>query len=306
MATGGETCPACRANTLSRALVRGYPHAKCGRCGLRWLIDPPEGDDLARLYATGFYSGAARGRSAAAILHTINNTVRLRALSGITPGRLLDVGCGKGRFLSAARDAGWHVTGVEFSEAAASFARNAYGLRVVVGDYLTTPLERGYDAITIWHTLEHFPDPGAAIERAREQLRPGGRLVVSVPNSRSLQARLGGDAWFHLDLPRHFFQFTPRSLVALLESRGLAVDHIDSFYPEMEVLGLVQTALSRSGFGQDELYSFIKRDPSVGFGPRIGASAALALLLSPAAVAWSLLAGPLGTGASIQVHAHRR
>ena len=93
--------------------------------------------------------------------------------------------------------------------------------------------------------------------------------MISVPNGDSLQAHLGGERWFHLDLPRHLFQFTPRSLAALIERAGLRVVRIGHLYPEMEAIGLVQTTLNRAGFEDDLLYRFAKRDPSARSGPRV-------------------------------------
>jgi SAM-dependent methyltransferase len=177
------------------------------------------------------------------------------------------------------------VTGVEFAEGSAATAQALYDVDVVIGDFLTAPISGQFDAVTMWHTLEHLPDPAAALRRSRELLRPGGRLVVSVPNSESLQARLGGDAWF---------------LSALLARSGFEVERIGYLYPEMEGIGLIQTALNRAGLGQDTLYRFAKRDDTASGGIRLAASAAIATALAPVALAWSFVAPALRTGASMQ------
>jgi SAM-dependent methyltransferase len=269
-------------------------------------MDPPRGDDLDALYISGFYEPAvARGGRLVGIFHRINNGIRLRELRDVAAGRLLDVGCGKGRFLAAARDAGWRVLGIEFAPESAAAARKAHAVDVISGDFLTAPLEGGFDVITMWHVLEHLPDPAAALVKAAGLLRPGGRLVVSVPNNESLQARLGGEDWFHLDLPRHMFHFGPRSLAAMASSAGLRVERIGHIYPEMEIIGLVQTLLNRAGFERDLLYRFAKRDRSVGLRPAVILSLAMALVLTPAALAWSAAAPLLRTGASIQLVAVR-
>ena len=173
------------------------------------------------------------------------------------------------------------------------------------GDFVSLPLEPDYDVITMWHVLEHLPDPFAAVRHAAELLRPGGRLVISVPNIASLQARIGGDRWFHLDLPRHRMHFTPRSLSALVTRSGMKVDRIGHFYPEMEAIGLVQSILNKTGTETDLLYRFAKRDPSAAFGPPVAASLAVAVVVAPAAITWTLVAPMLRTGASIQLVAHR-
>lgn len=279
---------------------------RCPACGLHWLLDPPTGAELDELYTSGFYVPAPpRGGALIRGLHRVNNAIRLRELDDLEPGRLLDVGCGKGRFLAAARDAGWDAVGVEFAHASAEAAR-ASGVEVHEGDFLEVSLPGGFDAVTMWHVLEHLPDPAAAVTRAADLVRPGGHVVISVPNIDSIQARVGADSWFHLDLPRHLFHFGPRSLTALVEQTGLRVVRIGHFYPEMEVVGLVQTMLNRAGFEDGLLYRFAKRDPDAPTGRQVLASLAIGLAAAPAAVAWSVVAPLLRTGASIQLVAERR
>ena len=86
-----------------------------------------------------------------------------------------------------------------------------------------------YDVVAFWHVLEHLDDPVAALHRVRPTLRPGGCLIIEVPNWSSLIARLTGSYWFHLDLPRHRVHFTPASLrraVALADFRVIRLEHI--------------------------------------------------------------------------------
>jgi SAM-dependent methyltransferase len=258
------------------------------------------------LYRSGFYVPAPpRGGKLARELHRLSSAIRLRELDGLAPGRLLDVGSGKGAFLAAARDAGWDALGVEYAPEAAEAARATFGVDVIVGDFLEVRQLGTFDVVTMWHVLEHLTNPMGALAHAAESLKPGGRLLVSVPNLDSLQARLGGDDWFHLDLPRHLFHFTPRSLTTLVERAGFRVDRISYLYPEVEVIGLVQTALNRLGIENDLLYRFAKRDPAVRFGPGVVASLALALAMAPVALAWAAIAPVLRTGASVQLVAER-
>lgn len=264
------------------------------------------GHDLAHAYSTGFYSPATPvGGKAIGFARAINNRLRLRELGGLRPGRLLDIGCGKGHFLAAARELGWEVSGIDSSESAAASARQLYGLQILVGDVADEAIPGApFDAITMWHVLEHVPDPTLVVARARELLRPGGRLVVSVPNVASLQARVFGRHWFHLDRQRHVFHFTPRALRTLLERHGFSVDRMGYLAPEMEAIGLVQSTLNRLGFEPDRLYRVVKGDPAVAVdGPTIG-SVLLAAAVFPAAIAWSAIAPVLRSGASMQVVAH--
>jgi SAM-dependent methyltransferase len=298
-------CVACANSQVRHVSVRSFTLRECQACGLRQLLDPPLETELAILYETGFYGGPGRGALLVHILHRINNAIRMREVDGLPAGRLLDVGSGKGRFLAAARRAGWDVVGIEYAKGAAEAARRQFDLNIVAGDFMTTPIDGVFDVVTMWHTLEHLPDPGGAVDRAARVLKPGGRLIVSVPNAASLQARWGGDDWFHLDLPRHLFHFNERSLVSLLERHGFTIVRTGHFYPEMEVIGLIQTALNRAGLGRDTLYRFAKHDETGDRGMRLGLSVALAMALAPAATVWSVIAPALKTGASIQVTATR-
>ena len=228
--------------------------------GLRWRVDLPDAAELDVLYSTGFYHASPpRGGSSVALLHRLNNEIRLREIQDVAPGRLLDIGSGKGRFLAAARGRGWDVIGVEYASATAAAATAAYGIPVISGDFLDAPIEGPFDVVTMWHVLEHLPDPPAALRRVEGLLRPGGRGVVgSVPNIDSTQAHLGGEAWLDLDPARHLFHFSPRSLRAMVEGSGFAVDRIGHTYPEMEFIGLIQTVLTKARIEEDLLYRFFK------------------------------------------------
>ncbi|MDP8957356.1 MAG: class I SAM-dependent methyltransferase [Actinomycetota bacterium] len=142
-------------------------------------------------------------------------------------GRLLDVGCGNGRFLARMRDAGWDVHGVEPDPVAAETARGFFGLQVTCAPLQHAALpEETFDVITLSHVVEHVYDPiGLLIECAR-LLKPDGQLVVVTPNSGSLGRRWFGRWWRGWEVPRHLFIFSPRTLQACAERSGLRVDEI--------------------------------------------------------------------------------
>jgi SAM-dependent methyltransferase len=299
-------CPACGQETWRSRFLESGPHriAICRSCGLGVLIDRPDERMLGDLYRSDLYAAPRpRGMVVAKAAHRIVNTIRLHAL-GQPQGRLLDVGAGKGHFLAAARSAGWDAIGVEYSESSAEEAKARYGLDVIVADYMTDPPNGEFDAVTMWHVLEHLPDPRAAVELARTLLVDGGRLLISVPNFASLQAQIFGPDWLHLDLPRHLYHFTPRSLARLLEGCGFRLERVEMFAPDMEIIGLVQSTLNRLGSKDNVALRFLKNDPSASAGKALMALGGAAMVL-PAATAWSVVAPVLGTGASVQVLARR-
>ncbi len=144
-------------------------------------------------------------------------------LPGLRRGRLLDVGCGNGLFLSAMHQLGWEVWGLEPDPAAAEVARRR-GFPVVQAPVEEADLPaEGFDAVTMNHVIEHVIDPVAALARCAQATRPGGSVVLTTPNWDSLLHQRFKASWTGLDPPRHLWVFTPRSLMTCAERAGLAV-----------------------------------------------------------------------------------
>ena len=151
-----------------------------------------------------------------------------RAAGG--PGRLLDVGCATGIFLDGMRRFGWDVRGVEPSRVAAEYARRRFGLAVFCGRLEEAGFaDRSFDAITLWDVLEHVHEPRQMLSAIARLLRPGGLLVLSLPNPDSLEAWLLGRFWAGWDLPRHLNLFRPLLLRAHLAKLGFGVEATRSF-----------------------------------------------------------------------------
>jgi SAM-dependent methyltransferase len=185
---------------------------------------------------------------------------RARVLRSRVPlGPVLDVGCGRGIMLDHLRSLGYEGHGVELNEAAAWHARHRLGLEVRTGRLKNSPEDADkFQAIVFWHTLEHFPDPAQALGQACRMLRPGGLIALALPNFDSLQARLFGRHWFHLDVPRHYCHFSPRSLEALLSRHSLRVVRSDHFCLEQNPYGWLQSAYNALGFPENLLYDLLK------------------------------------------------
>jgi 2-polyprenyl-3-methyl-5-hydroxy-6-metoxy-1,4-benzoquinol methylase len=131
-------------------------------------------------------------------------------------GRLLDFGCGAGKFLSRMHALGWDVTGLDFSHTAVDAVR-APGLRAVQGTLPHPDLAlRSFDAVTLRQALEHLPEPRLTIRCAWDLLDRGGLLLVQVPNFASWDVDLFGEAAMELDLPRHLNHFTPATLRTMI------------------------------------------------------------------------------------------
>ena len=140
---------------------------------------------------------------------------------GAPGARLLDVGAGRARFVTSALAAGYDARGIEPSPRGMDEARLEDEVRLERVGIEQADVEEGtLDAVTIWHVLEHLDDPRRALLRMRGWVRPGGALLVGVPNLASAQALLGGARWYHLDVPRHRVHFTPAGIRSLLTASG--------------------------------------------------------------------------------------
>ena len=147
----------------------------------------------------------------------------LAAIAGLTPGRVLDVGCGRGDIAAAFIARGWHATGVDPSESACRMAA-AQGVESLRGTLATVELDSAsFDAAYLHHSLEHSPDIGGDLRAIARALRPGAIVAVTAPNFDSWQRRRYGDRWYHLDLPRHRVHFTRAGLTVALEDAGFTV-----------------------------------------------------------------------------------
>lgn len=149
------------------------------------------------------------------------------------PGRLLDVGCGTGLFLVAARRRGWEAIGIDASREATAFARTSFGCEVHTGDFDELDATERFDVVTMWDIVEHSRAPVTLLEVARRHLRPGGLVALATPNQRNILDDVGS-ALYHLSggritgplekqyVSQHFLYFTPDTLGAALGRAGLA------------------------------------------------------------------------------------
>jgi SAM-dependent methyltransferase len=165
----------------------------------------------------------------------------LAAINRMPPGRILDVGCGLGYLLSAVDD-GWEKHGIELSRFAAEYAsRHA---RVHVGDLRSANYPtHHFDAIVLYHVIEHMLDPVSEIEEIFRVLRPGGLLVVGTPDFDSAMARRYGDKYRMLSDVTHISLFSRESLERFLWDHGFCVDRVE--FPYFDTRYFDRTELER-------------------------------------------------------------
>ncbi len=292
------SCPACGAPTSPWR----WGLARCGACGTAATVAPPPADD-----PRGYGTERPRLSGLAAPVLARFDRRRLRLLADVAPppGRLLDVGAGRGRFVAAAAAAGYEARGLEPSPGAVVAARALHGVELEPVGVEGASIEPGrLDAVVLWHVLEHVAAPAEALERVATWLQPGGGLLVGVPNVASLQARLGGRRWFHLDPERHRTHFTPAGLGILLNRTGF--DAVDERHvlAEHNPFGMWQSLVSRATATPSWLFRALQRNAPLRSRDALVTAAALPLL--PLAALVELGAGLARRGGTIAVVARRR
>ncbi len=270
---------------------------------------------MERYYPAVYYAGTG-GKRFPALVELLQQSLygqrvrRIERMNAGRTGRVLDVGCGPGFLLREFQRRGWEARGIEMSGKAAAHARANLGLSVEVGDLAGAHFpDDHFDAVLLWHVLEHLLDPQHTLAEAQRVLKPGGVFLAGVPNFGSWEARLAREKWFHLDVPRHLNHFTVSTLKRMLESAGLEVKSASFLAPEYDSFSFVQSALNRLGLRHNLLYQLLRqgrarvlREESLF---QILASLILAVPLGLASIPVTLLAALAGQGTAVSMYAQK-
>jgi 2-polyprenyl-3-methyl-5-hydroxy-6-metoxy-1,4-benzoquinol methylase len=197
---------------------------ECAQCKVwRTLPDMSE-EELGQFYPNDYWGGEPTKEWIQASQSDKTNFVKQCQLKG---GRILDVGCGAGFFLRALSEKSWLRYGVEIGSEAASAAATALGEEYIFkGTLIESKFENtSFDVVTFWSALEHTNEPRTNLIEARRILKPGGTIVIQVPNAASYQAKIFKGDWFSLDAPRHRYHFNLQNLKQILDATGFAIYH---------------------------------------------------------------------------------
>ncbi|MGN6557391.1 MAG: class I SAM-dependent methyltransferase [Solirubrobacterales bacterium] len=289
-------CVWCGASLSRGEKLKG--RIRCNECGVATTSPWPSPSELEQAYgdwyrpASGRFWGFGdrllrwtRGRFAASL-------DRLAP-----PGPVLDVGAGDGALVEGLRGRGREAVGLD---------RFARGPHVRDGE-LADEEANSWAAVVFWHSLEHLPEPAAALAEAARLLVPGGILVVVVPNSESLQARLFGDRWLALDLPRHLVHLTSRALQRRLGDLGFVVERVSYLRGGQVVFGWLHGLVGLLP-GAPSLYDALRR-PEARSAPISSARRATivvaAVVLLPVALLATAIEISLGRGGTVYLEARQ-
>ncbi len=271
-----------------------YVVTHCASCGVGLTVPYPTAAHLHQAYGTwyrpdsGRFVGAGdwllaafRGRTA----HWVHRTS--------PKGPILDVGAGSGEMLDVFHRAGRTALGLERRSSRPDVRA---GTIAESGD--------GWAAIVMWHSLEHLPNPRGSLKEAALRLRNGGLLVVAIPNAASIQCRVFGPHWLHLDLPRHLTHLSKDQLVAALEEDGLTVLMVSHVRGGQVVFGWIHGLVGRFP-GHPDLYQALRQVQARESKARIMPAIAAAVLVAPLALLLAGLEILLRRGGTICVVARR-
>ncbi len=282
-----------------------YELQRCSNCQLVWDSPMPDAEQLDAAYSQEYYSSTDAkfnplieawtrfgGRRRASSL--------LRQHGGFGNLRVLDVGCGRGVLLQGFKDAGADVLGIERTNAGFDEIEGVEDLSL--DDLIASG--RLFDIIVIWHVLEHLPDPVENLIKCHQLLVNNGCLFIEVPNFDSFQARLFRSNWFHLDLPRHLFHFTPNSLRTSLRAADFQVEAENTFSLDQNCYGFLQSSLNALPLlPTNQLYGLLHGKPSVAAILGILLYTPLAIALSLPALLELVVSTMMSKGAVISVQA---
>jgi SAM-dependent methyltransferase len=312
MTAQAETCPICGRRSWHHLFdSRSFAIARCNGCQLvRTLGVHDDGVTTYPHFDQRETAVVKLMRFAVTQLLRERASLVAKAAPAKRGGRLLDVGCGSGAFARMMSGRGYDAVGVE----PFSLGRPVKepGLELIRAPFESVRSELGrFDVVTMWHVLEHIPDPKALLEGVLEVLNPDGVLVVSVPNFASWQSRFFKGGWFHLDPPRHITHFDRTTLHALLESLSLEIFDERTFHFEYGPVGWLQSALNRL-LRPNFLFEFVKDRGALANVPvhetalNLLASGAAGAALAVPTVVVEAAAGAVGAGSVLTACVRRR
>ena len=200
---------------------------ECKECGLLFTTPRPNKDEIGRYYKSEeYYSHQENKEGFIPKVYEKVKSVNLKNKYGIATegkgkGKALDIGCGVGDFLHTMEQHGWDCTGVEPSEDAKVIAKKRIKGQLLSSEEQENLPDSSFDIITMWHVLEHVDDIRWQIQQLHRLCKPGGRIIIALPNYKSYDGQYYKAEWAAYDVPRHLNHFNKETLIKILEESGL-------------------------------------------------------------------------------------
>lgn len=223
-----RSCPVCGSGKRSFLLLKsGGEYHKCDECTMVYLDPVLTDENLDRYYRKNLVIQAKAHEEESDFYCAIySEGIRVLRSAGAS-GRLLDVGCSGGTFMSLARNAGFDVVGIELNAAEVAIARQkSLDVREVTLEQLD--FDEKFDVITLWDVFEHIKNPHSFLSTLRTRTSPGGLIFMQIPSSASLSARVLQAQCNMFDGVEHVNLFGPTSIRRLMDMNGLEVLFLES------------------------------------------------------------------------------
>ena len=231
-----NTCVLCNRSysTVIEHCAGGYQVLKCSGCGLVYVDPIPRKELLEKAYSAEYYTPWLENQRRKRIKMWKSRLETLNSFAG-KKGKLLDVGCGEGLFLELASKVSWNITGTEISPFAVKYGRVMLDLNILQGELIDIGFpDKTFDAVTMWHVLEHTRNPIIVLREIRRIIKDDGVLIMAVPNLNNIFSqwayRLVKRKRMHLfdpsDRELHLYHFTTESIKLALEKTCFRIDKI--------------------------------------------------------------------------------
>jgi len=236
---------------------------QCTHCQAIFLSPRPTNEQLSRAYDESYYG--EQDHKFSPTVEKILDFFRSQRANIVTryvlpPAKVLDIGCGNGRFLQYVRSKGkYQIYGVELPGKAADRAAAIEGIQLKKGTLEYDDFEtETFDVITLFHVFEHLAEPVKTLEIIQKILKTDGKLIMSFPNIDSFQSNVFKGKWLHLDPPRHLFFFKPKDFVKEMQQYGFELVSETYFSTEQNPFGMQQSILNKLFKKRELLYEYLK------------------------------------------------
>ncbi|MBR9705525.1 class I SAM-dependent methyltransferase [Candidatus Pacearchaeota archaeon] len=230
------TCNLCGSNNLKPVLKtkdyrfqidnKLFQIVKCKNCDLKFLNPRPNEKEIKKYYPDDIKWEKEEPK--------VQNE-KYSIIKNLKKGKILDIGCAKGEFLSFLKNKGYDVYGVEPSADSKIAEKKGIKVKNSISDFK----KNFFDIITMWQVIEHLHNPNETLKKINHLLKKDGNLVISTLNMESSEAKFFKKHWFHLDIPRHLYFFSPKTLKKLLQKNGFKIIKIKHFSKQHSHAGII-------------------------------------------------------------------